>query len=78
MTADPNRPREPARTFARLEYDFRRPTVGRLKHRMWNPDDPRLLTPKAFGWGLDANLYWLAHPGRWLRGRRSSAVGDHR
>ncbi|HZD38387.1 MAG TPA: DUF5808 domain-containing protein [Actinomycetes bacterium] len=38
---------------------------------MWNPDDPRILTPKAFGWGLDLNLYWIVHPARLLRARRS-------
>ena len=23
--------------------------------RAWNPDDPRILTPKTFGWGLGVN-----------------------
>lgn len=25
----------------------------------WNPHDPRLLTPKSFGWGYDINFYEL-------------------
>jgi hypothetical protein len=34
--------------------------------RWWNPDDHRLLTPKAYGWGYDLNLYWLVHPLRYI------------
>jgi hypothetical protein len=37
---------------------------------MWNPDDPRLLTAKVYGWGFGANVYWLVHPLRWRRERR--------
>jgi Family of unknown function (DUF5808) len=47
--------------FLGMPYDWRRPTVQRLKQRMWNPDDPRLLTPRAFGWGYDLNVYRLLH-----------------
>lgn len=43
-------------TFLGVPYDWRRPTVARLKSRWWNPDDPRLLTPRWFGWGYDINL----------------------
>jgi Family of unknown function (DUF5808) len=57
--------------FLGLPYDWRRPTAARARSRMWNPDDPRILTPKSFGWGLDLNAYWLAHPLRFARGRRS-------
>ena len=39
-----------------VPYDWRRPTVARVKSRMWNHDDPRLFTPKSFGWGWDVNL----------------------
>ncbi len=39
-----------------MPYDWRRPTVARIKERWWNRDEPRLLTPKAFGWGYDLNL----------------------
>jgi hypothetical protein len=54
-----------------LPYDFRRPTTGRIRARAWNPDDPRLFTPKAFGWGLGINVYWLVHPVRFVRTRRA-------
>jgi hypothetical protein len=53
---------DPQGHFAGVPYDFRRPTVQRLKSRWWNPDDPRLFTPKTFGWGYDVNLYRLVHP----------------
>jgi Family of unknown function (DUF5808) len=39
-----------------IPYDWRRPTVARAKSRWWNRDDPRVLTPKTFGWGWDLNL----------------------
>jgi hypothetical protein len=54
-------------TFWRLPYDWRKPTVARAKSRLWNGDDHRLFTPKAFGWGYDLNLYWVAHPLRYLK-----------
>lgn len=39
-----------------VPYDFRRPTIRRIKARWWNPRDPRILTPRAFGVGWDVNL----------------------
>ena len=52
-------------TFLGVPYDWRRPTVERLKSRWWNPAEPRLFTPKTFGWGYDINLARLLglHPG---------------
>ena len=49
-------------TFLGMPYDWRRPTVARVKSRWWNPDERRVLTPKAFGWGYDLNLYRLFRP----------------
>lgn len=43
-------------TFLGVPYDWRPPTLARAKSRWWNPDDPRLFTPKTFGWGFDVNL----------------------
>lgn len=34
-----------------VPYDFRRPTLARLRERMWNPDDERLVMPQVFGVG---------------------------
>lgn len=42
---------------AGMPYDWRKPTVARVKSRWWNPNDHRVFTPKAFGWGYDVNLY---------------------
>ena len=53
--------------FLGVPYDWRRPTVARYKSRLWNSDDPRLFTPRAFGWGYDLNLLEL---GRRLHLRR--------
>jgi hypothetical protein len=49
---------EPRRTgrFLGIPYDWRRLTKARFKERWWNPDDPRLFTPKSFGWGWSINL----------------------
>jgi hypothetical protein len=43
-------------TFLWMPYDWRRPTVARVKERYWNPDEPRLLTPRAWGWGYGLNF----------------------
>lgn len=42
--------------FLGIPYDWRRPTKARIKERWWNPDDPRLFTPKAVGWGYAINF----------------------
>jgi hypothetical protein len=43
-------------TFLGIPYDWRPPTVARTKSRWWNPEDSRLFTPKAYGWGYDINF----------------------
>jgi len=62
---------EPQGRVAGLPFDFRRLTATRIRARAWNPGDPRVLTPKAFGWGLGVNWYWLVHPVRLISARRS-------
>jgi Family of unknown function (DUF5808) len=42
--------------FLGAPYDWRRPTWERVKQRMWNPSDPRLFTPRVYGWGWDLNF----------------------
>jgi len=42
--------------FLGVPYDWRRPTLARMKERWWNAEDPRLFTPKVTGWGYDVNL----------------------
>ena len=48
---------EQSRRRLGLPSDRCRPTATRFRARAWNPDDPRILTPKAFGWGLAALLF---------------------
>ena len=50
--------------FLGIPYDWRRPTRERYRSRAWNPDDPRLFTPKAVGWGYGINFHRLFHPFR--------------
>lgn len=51
-------------TFLGIPYDWRRPTRARFRERFWNPDEPRIATPRTWGWGYDVNLYRLLHPRR--------------
>jgi hypothetical protein len=39
-----------------IPYEFRPPTLFRVRERWWNPDDPRILTPHVFGVGWSVNL----------------------
>jgi len=68
MTEDLDRRPEP--TAGGLPYDFRKPTVQRVKRRGWNSEDPRMFTPKMYGWGYGLNAFWLAHPFRYLQWKR--------
>jgi Family of unknown function (DUF5808) len=43
-------------TFLGVPYDWRRPTTARFKERLWNPSEPRLIVPRAFGWGWELNF----------------------
>jgi len=58
---------EPQGRFLGIPYDWRRPTLARIKSRAWNDEDPRIFTPRAFGAGWDLNVAQLL---RRLRGRR--------
>jgi hypothetical protein len=43
--------------FLGVPYDWRRHGFkARLRERWWNPNEPRLFTPRAFGWGYAINL----------------------
>lgn len=39
-----------------VPYDFRPPTVEKVKTSLWNPNDPRLFTPTIFGVGWTINF----------------------
>jgi hypothetical protein len=43
--------------FLGVPYDWRlRGFTTRLKERWWNPAEPRLIMPRAFGWGYALNF----------------------
>jgi len=42
-----------------IPYDFRRPTLAKLKSHYWNPEDERIFIPRAFGFGWDINFFSL-------------------
>ena len=39
-----------------IPYEFRLPTVDRIRERCWNPDDPGVLTLHVFGVGWSVNI----------------------
>ena len=62
--ADDHQPERTGR-FLGIPYDWRKPTWARFKSRVWNSNEPRIWTPRYYGWGYDLNLYQL-----WRRIRR--------
>ncbi len=42
-----------------VPYEFRPPTLERLRERLWNPEDPRIFTEHVFGVGWAINLHTL-------------------
>jgi hypothetical protein len=43
-----------------VPYEFRPPTLARVRERWWNPHDDRVLTEHVFGVGWSINLARLA------------------
>ena len=48
------------RVLGFIPYDFRPPSLERIRASLWNPDDPHVLTSQAFGVGWSINLYRVA------------------
>ncbi len=42
-----------------VPYDFRLPTLERIREAYWNPYDSRIVVPEAFGVGWAINFYAL-------------------
>jgi hypothetical protein len=42
-----------------VPYDYRLPTLARVRERLWNPQDERVLVPTVVGVGWTINLYQL-------------------
>lgn len=56
------KPKEERHWYGKLgfiPYDFRIPTIERLKETYWNPDDSRIFTPEVFGIGWAINFFTL-------------------
>jgi hypothetical protein len=49
-------------TLYGIPYDFRRPTIERLREAFWNKDTARVLVPQFFGMGWSINFYPLINP----------------
>ena len=49
-------------TLFNIPYDFRRPTIERLRQTFWNKDTARVLVPHSFGMGWSINFYPLINP----------------
>ena len=49
-------------TFFNIPYDFRWPTIERLRETFWNKDTARVVVPTAFGMGWTINFYPLINP----------------
>ena len=45
--------------FVGVPFEFRVPTVRRVRERWWNPADGRMLTPHVFGVGWSLNLHMV-------------------
>ncbi|WP_159792859.1 DUF5808 domain-containing protein [Puerhibacterium puerhi] len=39
-----------------VPYDFRMPSVAKMREHMWAPENPQVLPPRAFGVGWDVNV----------------------
>jgi hypothetical protein len=50
------------RIARKIPYDLRRPTLARVRQRLWNPADRRILVPTVFGVGWTVNLGRLLKP----------------
>jgi hypothetical protein len=55
-----------------VPYDFRAPTIDRVKERIWAPDDPQVLKPQVFGVGWTVNVGRLVNLAQEKVGEMSS------
>jgi hypothetical protein len=54
-----SQPREDRTWHGRLlgvPYDFRLPTIAKVRERIWAPANPHLIVPKVLGMGWTVNL----------------------
>lgn len=53
--------RSHGKIFGLLPYDFRPPTLARLRRTLWNKGDERFLVPIFFGAGWSVSLRSVPH-----------------
>lgn len=59
------------RLWERVPYEFRLPTMDRLREAYWAPEDPHVFTDTAFGVG------WSVNVGRLLRAMNGACARGH-
>ncbi|HZS77476.1 MAG TPA: DUF5808 domain-containing protein [Ktedonobacteraceae bacterium] len=57
-----------------IPYDFRWPTIERIRDAFWNKNTARVLVPQAFGMGWTINFYPLINPPTVEQARETAAV----
>jgi hypothetical protein len=59
-------------TIDGIPYDTRKPTMARVKWTYWSAENPKFFPPKVTGLGWGINFYWVIHPLRWRKVRKSN------
>ena len=59
-----------------MPYDFRPPTLERLRQAYWNPDEPRIFTDRALGIGWAINFYSLLQVLSGLMAKACAAIKE--
>ncbi|MBM4465896.1 MAG: hypothetical protein FJ014_10145 [Chloroflexi bacterium] len=59
-----------------VPYDFRPPTLERVREAYWNPDEPRIFTNRVLGLGWAINLYSLLQVLSELMARLQAAIRE--
>ena len=59
-----------------MPYDFRSPTLERLREAYWNPDEPRICTDRVLGIGWAINFYSLLQGLNELRAKACAAIRE--
>ncbi|HIC92936.1 MAG TPA: hypothetical protein EYP09_01615 [Anaerolineae bacterium] len=59
-----------------VPYDFRWPTLERLREAYWNPDEPRIFTDRVLGVGWAVNFYSLLRGLSALVAKGSAAIRE--
>jgi hypothetical protein len=64
------------RLWGWIPYDFRPPTVTRLRQSLWDPSSERIITDRSFGVGWSVNFAALVQSIKRLRGSPSGPMTE--